>query len=513
MDTDDPELITRLHDVVHEHVQQHLRRQPMRRVLSVDWMEALARTLLAALALAMFDAWKLVLEQLARDLGLGCPGCGAQRKCKMRTSTPMKVKLLGLSIGLPKLYLECDRCDAPGISITKLLTGLRSGAASAELELRAGYVASQHSYGKASRDLEVHYGETVERTSVRRMALKVEQHAVRFAEQSRRQELERISTERRTQGVDRLMLQGDGGSVRTGQLVPCEPADPRYGKKTPRTGKPTRKRLAQNREIITLDVREPGEVESSALDVMVPVEAAAADERQRRMLALAARKGLGDNTRVFGLGDLGSGLPDAFDEAFVGYESVYSGDWKHVRDYVHNAASVLEDLDSDQWQQQMRHAIWYRDEEQRDSLLQQAHQHRVSDLPKHVHKCPVKTLQTYLTNNWDHMQAASFKAQGLDFVSARAEAQVRDRTKARFAVPGAWRQENLEPKATLRAIIAEGRWEAFRADYLQRSRTLFEQLLTRRLEQAVGERRLRRDRVEALLGSADEEPVEVAAAA
>lgn len=68
--------------------------------------------------------------------------------------------------------------------------------------------------------------------------------------------------------------------------------------------------------------------------------------------------------------------------------------------------------------------------------------------------------------------------------------------------PGA--SANLEPKATLRAIIAEGRWEAFRADYLHRSRTLFEQLLTRRLEQAVGERRL---------GSADEEPVEVAAAA
>ena len=392
------ELAAQLRDIVHDHVLHHLRLHPKREVLSVDWMEALSRTLLVALALAVFDAWKVVIEQIARELGLSCPGCGAQRKCKRRATKQMPVKLLGLSFELPKLFLECDRCDAPGLSVTKLLTGLRSGAASAELELRAGYVASQHSYGKASRDLEVHYDEPVERTSVRRMALKVEQQAVRFAEQSRRQELERVSAEQRTEGVDRLMLQGDGGSVRTGQLVPCEPADPRYGKKTPRTGKPTRKRLAQNREIITFDVREPGEVESSALDVLVPVQAAAADERQRRMLALAARKGLGDNTRVFGLGDLGSGLPDAFDEAFVGYDSVYSGDWKHVRDYVHNAASVLEDLDSDRWQRQMRDAIWNRDEGQRDSLLQQAHDHRVSDLPTHLHKCPVKKLQTYLTN-------------------------------------------------------------------------------------------------------------------
>jgi hypothetical protein len=497
------ELSIRLRDAVNEHVQEYLGQQPMRQVLSVDWMEALARTLLTSLGLAMFDAWKAVLEQVARQLGLGCPGCGKQRKCKTRASQPMEVNLLGLSIEVPKLYLECGHCDAPGISITKLLTGLRNGATSAELELRAGYLASQHSYGKASRDLEVHYQQPVERTSVRRMALRVEAHAVQLAERSRHEELERISAERRTQGCERLMLQGDGGSVRTGQLVPCEQGDPRYGKKTPKTGQLTRKRVAQNREIITLDVREPGESEPSALDVVVPVEAAAG-ERERRMLALAARKGLGDNTEMFGLGDLGSNLPSAFEEAFVGYDAVYSGDWKHVRDYVHNAASVLEDLDTDRWQQQMRDAIWNRDERRRDALLEQAHHHRVSELPKQLQKCPVKALQTYLTNNWKHMQAALFKEQGLDFVSARAEAQVRDRTKARFAVPGAWRQENLEPKATLRAIIAEGRWEQLRTDYLQRSRTLFDQQLTQRLEQAIDQGRLRSNEVAALLAAADE---------
>ncbi|MBI4730344.1 MAG: hypothetical protein HY775_12745, partial [Acidobacteria bacterium] len=48
----------------------------------------------------------------------------------------------------------------------------------------------------------------------------------------------------------------------------------------------------------------------------------------------------------------------------------------------------------------------------------------------------------------------------------------------------------LEPKATLQAIIVEGRSAEFRTDYLQRSRTLFDQLLVQRLEQAVDQGRL-----------------------
>jgi len=37
------------------------------------------------------------------------------------------------------------------------------------------------------------------------------------------------------------------------------------------------------------------------------------------MLALAGRKGLGSNTRSIGLGDMGSELAAAFDEAFFDY--------------------------------------------------------------------------------------------------------------------------------------------------------------------------------------------------
>lgn len=97
------------------------------------------------------------------------------------------------------------------------------------------------------------------------------------------------------------------------------------------------------------------------------------------------------------------------------------------------------------------------------------------------------------------MRHAEVAALGLPVVSARAEAQVRDRTKRRFRVPGAWRVENIEPKATLRALIAEGRWQAFRTEQLQRARTLFETHLRQRLQQAIADGRLDAQHVAALI--------------
>ena len=145
-----------------------------------------------------------------------------------------------------------------------------------------------------------HYGQDIERTKLRRMALEVEKRAVDYAEAKRADALLGLSGEARTTGVQTLMIEADGGMIRTGELVDLDPADPGYGEETKR-GTPRRKRPTQYRELITMDAREPGETEPTTLDVLVPV-GAPAGERSRRLLALAGRKGLGDNTSVKGLG-------------------------------------------------------------------------------------------------------------------------------------------------------------------------------------------------------------------
>jgi len=485
------ELIAALVAVVKSRVASQLASRPLAERVSVDRAEALARTVARAAAEAVLQAWTHDVEQLALEVGLACAACGKRRKCKRRAGEPMHVHLLGLTVELPKLYLECG-CGAPGLSITKLLTGLSSGEASAELELMAAYCAAEHSYGKASGELEAHHGEPVERTAVRRMALEVESEAKQSAEAQRVQVLRTVEQEQRVVGAAQLMVQGDGGIVRTGTLLPCKPGDAGYRKKTPKTDKPRRRRETQYREIITLDVRAPGQTSASALDVVVPV-VAPEGERARRMLALAAREGLGHNTEVFGLGDMGSSLAESFDEAFVGHDATYSADWKHTSDYVDKAAAVLEEHPSGttRWAKQMKSALWNRQRKRADALLQYAREHRVADLPAHLEKCPVAALRTYVNNNWERLHAKSFKERGLDFVSARGESQVRDRTKARYAVPGAWRQENLEGKAILRSIIADGRWPAFRQHYLDTRRERFDHELHTRLHAAIEQGRLR----------------------
>ena len=67
---------------------------------------------------------------------------------------------------------------------------------------------------------------------------------------------------------------------------------------------------------------------------------------------------------------------------------------------------------------------------------------------------------------------------------------MRDRTKDRYAVAGAWNLDNLEGKATLRAIVAGGSWGTSRAHFLEKSRTDFERGLRQRIQQAVARGRV-----------------------
>jgi hypothetical protein len=181
---------------------------------------------------------------------------------------------------------------------------------------------------------------------------------------------------------------------------------------------------------------------------------------------------------------------------------VASGLWHHTQGYVEGAAKVLRGLDVEAWHKAMEDALWQRDRRRADELVAEAKRHRIKRLPSHLDKCPVAVLETYLENNWRYFRFAQFKEAGLPTVSARAEAQVQDRTKDRYAVAGAWKLENLEGKATLRAIIAEGSWEALRAHFLEKGRTDFERGLRQRIQQAVREGRLTDQQGNTILGEA-----------
>ncbi len=67
---------------------------------------------------------------------------------------------------------------------------------------------------------------------------------------------------------------------------------------------------------------------------------------------------------------------------------------------------------------------------------------------------------------------------------------MRDRTKARFSVAGAWSLESIEPKAVLRSIIAEGSFARFTEWFYEQEQARFAESLQGRVEEAFEELRL-----------------------
>lgn len=486
-----------------ERFEEHLRDAPLLEVLSAGAVERVALAVVKALLVALMGAWKGVIEEFAVQMVRECPRCGESRKCRYRRDDPMKLAGLGFELDVGKPYVCCGNpaCDAPGVSIVRLLTGLGSGASTPMLRLLAAHSAADRSYGETQKELATHpLGEEIERTKVRRLALQVEEDALKFAE-VRRLESERALLRQTApaQVVPLLELQADGGTVRTGHLRPIGEGEEGFGELTPKRGVPKQRRETHWREVITMDVRGPEETEARAQDVVVSV-LAPDGEKSRRMLTAAERAGFSDETEMYGLGDLGSGLANAFDEAFVGSKFYWQADWKHTWDYIKNAAGVFRDeVDTETWMSAIRTAVRAHDEQKRDDLMDMAWDYREPTRAARKDKCPVHALETYLTNNWSRMKFDDMEALGRPIVSARAEAQVRDRIKRRFSGPGTWLLENIEGKAILRAMIADGSYGEFVTWFLDHhAYGEFQRALHERLKEAVAQHRMRRRTVELL---------------
>lgn len=488
---DREEFLAQTQGALRELIGEFLKSQPLADALSLNWAVFSAMELCKAVSMTFMQIWAELLGLAAVEVGRICPVCGEMRKISWRVKTPLWVDLLfgRLSIGKPYLRCATENCSGRPLSVTPLLSGLRSGSSGVLLKLRAAREGAEQSYGKAARSLKEHpFGDLLERAKVRRLAIEVEDQAVEYQEQRRHRSSAAVSGDPDGGAVPVLIQEADGGMVRVGTYRTPEPGEKGYAEKTPVRKLLRQRRETEWRELITLDVREPQEKTAKALDVVMPVTSPD-KERQRLMFSLACRMGLGPETEIYGLGDMGSGLAEAFEEAFADYTGFWQADLKHTRDYVDAVVPALEELDPERWRNAMWSAIMDRNETDRDTLLKEAQRHRIATLPAGL-KCPVHALTTYLHNNWEHMHFRKLQDRGLPVVSARAESQVRDRTKARFSVAGAWSLESIEPKAILRSIIAEGSFVEFAEWLYNKEQQSFVPGLKERAEKAVEERRL-----------------------
>jgi len=234
--------------LVKERATTGLLERPTFELASLDWLQGQLLEVVKAVLLGVIAAWKEVLFERAKGLFRECPGCGRARKWRWRRERRLKLSVIGLDFDLDSPIVECEHCEVRAVNVVKLLTGLRSSDWSTGLELLAGYGGALTTYAQASKDLKVHHGQEIERTKVRRMCLEMEKEGLLFAEQQRQRA---DNSQLPEKGADRLVIEADGGSVRTGPYVACREGDDGYGKTTASRGLPRRKRQIQNREVRT----------------------------------------------------------------------------------------------------------------------------------------------------------------------------------------------------------------------------------------------------------------------
>mgnify|MGYP006305542581 CR=1 FL=1 len=139
-------LTTEIVDFAKEKIADFLKDLSLVELANIDIIQEYFSKIATMFSRAAFDVWAKALTEIGKEIAWICPQCGHKRKPKLRLQEPMKITVLGLELKIPKVYMECRYCDAPGIGITRVLTGLLSGATDIEVKLKAAYCGAKESY-------------------------------------------------------------------------------------------------------------------------------------------------------------------------------------------------------------------------------------------------------------------------------------------------------------------------------------------------------------------------------
>jgi hypothetical protein len=285
--------------------------------------------------------WARVARQLGAEAeahARTCPQCGRRREAQSR---PVAVKVLGVGTTFPCTYYYCRDCHL-GESPVRRWLGVEQGDVSLELERALTDLTERMTFGDAVNSLQEQQHQALDRTQAERLTYHVCDEAETFLAERRQQALDRLGQEGRQPGVAQLQVTADGGAIPVGALTrpgaaACTPQTPR----TPVRHLPKATRAVQGREARLIIVREPAKVTERVVDAHI----APYDHPEfsgERMLAAAARAGLGDTSRVHGVFDMGRWIHSQFEEQFAPFPHTACADISHVTQYLTAAGRELQ---------------------------------------------------------------------------------------------------------------------------------------------------------------------------
>jgi hypothetical protein len=429
---------------------------PPERGMRLDGIEAELHALKKEWLRGQWEQVLGILEQRAEETASKC-SCG--RLCS-RDKKSIDVVVLEQTMAVSVTYYYCRYCRRGQAPVRQWL-GIHDGSHSGGFARALVALCLLRSFGEGAEQMKEQHGQDVDRTRAERVTYQVGLEAQRYLEERRENEVARMRDAiGLVPGIELLEFTADGGGVPVGTLV--RPPKEEATQFTKKRKLPKGRREQSKREVRLISVHRHQVRTERVVDLHVaPLNQP--EVSGARMYAAALSAGLGDNTRVHGVFDMGTWIRTQFHEQFPKDKHSACADIFHVDEYLAGAAQTLfprdENLRKD-WLSSMH--LWLK-ESQSEQVLQQLHAHSCrSGCPKDDHgDCRVLVAQRYLEHFQPYMDYARFLAEGLPIGSGEAEGGIRHLVRRRLDVPGAWREENVGLLCALLSIKASGWWEDF----------------------------------------------------
>jgi len=400
--------------------------------------------------------WRLIGQYLDAEAECQARVCRCGKRCEAR-SDDIAIKVLGATVRFGCKYFYC-RCCRMGQSPVRRWLGLEHGGASLLLERALSDLTERMTFGDAVDSLLEQQGQSIDRTQAERITYRVCDEAEAYLAQRRSQALAGLEREQRSVGVERLQLTADGGIVPVGKLERPAQADSRAC--TPVRQLPKGTRSIQGREARLIIVREPHKVTERQVDCHIaPYNHS--EFTGERMLAAAAQAGLGDDTKIHGVFDMGSWISSQFQEQFASYPHSACADICHVTHYLTDAGrEIVGEQQAARFGMEHKQHMLAGDVELVSERLAQHRCHAGCLRDDHA-ECLVRVAERYLRNHRDYLDYPPIVAQELPVGSGEAESGVRHLLHKRLDVAGAWTENNARRMLAIISIRASGCWDDF----------------------------------------------------
>lgn len=423
--------------------------------LRLNGLEVEVRALMGEIQEGLWESVLEWVEAQAQRAGRICPQCRRNREAQSKT---VSIPLLGLSLELPVTYFYCRRCGLGSCPVREWM-GVHAGDTSLRLEQAVTALIVELSAGATSKQMEAQHGQEVEQAKVMRIAQAVGRDAVAFEKEHQARAL-KAGTAPVAKRVPLLLVSGDGGAVSVGALDrPPKREDLTEEDLTPIRHLPKGTRPRTGREVRLLlahSLESPG---PRIVDLhLAPL--GQPDLTGDRMLAVAIEAGMGPDTHVHGVMDLGGCFETQFQRVFSSHPHSCCCDFCHVRSRLSEAGDILDpDGKTPSIKKDLLSLLLEWPLEALLSCLKCPSDCVDEAIDEQV--CAVCQARRYLERHPGKFDYPRLLKQGLPIGSGEAEGGVRHLIRRRLDVPGAWNEETVGLIAALIAIHASDRWEEF----------------------------------------------------